>query len=178
MSFNWEVSIGNLISIAVFISSIVMFILTLVKQSKTKNYAESANSYFESAKKYYDLMIELTPNMINGAVTKGRKNLPQKANCDASVIKLGKGKWILKVFNKGDENATNISFKFLNDGPDIIGPMGNTFPIKLLEPQNKVEYHLIVHMGLNSASWDYEITWTNEDSTTDSKKGVLTLPLS
>ena len=176
MTFNWEVSIGDIIAFFSFIGSIVMFFLTIYKGRKTKDFAQNANAYNDSAKKYYDLMVE----QLKTVQHIGNDNIsPKKAYCDANIVKNGSNNWILKVFNKGNTNATDITFKYLIDGaPSILESTGKTFPIKLLEPQKNVDYFLNIHMGLNSSSWEYEITWTNEDGITDSKKGILTLPLS
>ncbi len=178
MTFNGEVSVGDIIAFFSLIGSVVMFVLTMKKQRKTKDFAQNANAYNDSAKKYYDLMVEQLKadkhySGIGNAVT-----ATKKAYCDANIVKIGSNKWILKVFNKGSTNATDVTFKYLiNGAPDILGPSGKTFPIKLLEPQKNVDYHLIIHMDLSSESWEYEMTWKNEDGTTDSKKGILTLPL-
>lgn len=178
MTYNWEVSIGDIIALCALIGSIVMFILTINKERKTKDFAQNANAYNDSAKKYYDLMVEQLKAEKHNSVI-GNVKTTSKAYCDANIVKIGSNKWILKLFNKGNANATNVSFKYLIDGaPAILGPSGKAFPIKLLEPQKNVDFHLMIHMGLSSASWEYEITWINEDGTADSKKGILTLPLS
>jgi len=178
MIFNWGVSVGDIIAFLSLLGSIVMFGLTSRKQKNTKDFAQNANAYNDSAKKYYDLMVEqikAEKHSINDANLKPTK----KAYCDANIVKIGSNKWILKVFNKGNANATEISFRYLIDNaPAILGTNGKSFPIKMLEPQKNIDYHLLIHMGLNSESWEYEISWTNEDGTTDSKKGILTLPLS
>lgn len=156
-----------------------MFVLTSKKQSSTKSFAQNANAYNDSAKKYYDLMVEQIKAEKHNASNNGLKTIVKQAYCDANIVKIGRNKWILKVFNKGNTNATNVSFKYLiKDAPAIFETNGKAFPIKLLEPQKNVDYHLLIHMGLNNESWEYEITWKNEDGTTDSKKGILTLPLS
>lgn len=179
MTFDWKVSLGDIIALCAMIGSVVMFILTSLKQSKSKDNAKNANSFYDAAKKYYDLMVDLTPSLINKSenapvVSEERK----KASCDASIVRMGSNKWVLKVFNKGNANATDISFKYLiDDAPVIIGAKGDTFPIKLLEPQKNVDYHLGIFLSLSSSSWEYEIEWTNVDGTKDSKIGVMTLPL-
>ena len=178
MIFNWEVSVGDIIAFLSLLGSIVMFGLTSGKERKTKDFAQNANAYNDSAKKYYDLMVEQIKAEKHSA---SDTNLPptKMAYCDANIVKIGSNKWILKVFNKGNANASDVSFKYLIDNaPTILGSNGKSFPIKLLEPQKNVDYHLLIHMGLSSESWEYEITWTNEDGTADSKKGILTLPLS
>lgn len=178
MIFNWDISVGDIIAFFSLLGSILMFWLTSRKQRKTKDFAENANAYNDSAKKYYDLMVEqikTEKNSINDINFKTTK----KAYCDANIVKIGSNNWILKVFNKGNANAADVSFKYLIDNvPAILGSNGKTFPIKLIEPQKNVDYHLLIHMGLSSESWEYEITWTNEDGTADGKKGILTLPLS
>ncbi len=180
MTFDWNVSFGDIVAFCALLGSIAMFILTSIKQSKSKDSAINANSFYDAAKKYYDLMVELTPKMLNTSKGTSRDiaNEVKKAICDASIVKIGSGKWILKVFNKGNMDATNVIFKYLKkDAPTILGSRGDAFPIKLLEQQKNVDYHLVIHMGLSSSSWEYEVTWTNEDGTVDRKKGVLTLPL-
>ena len=57
MTFNWEISIGDVIATFSLESvEVLMYILTSVKQKKTKDFAKNANAYNESAKKYNDLM--------------------------------------------------------------------------------------------------------------------------
>lgn len=178
MTFVLEVSVGDIIAFFSLLGSIVMFVLTIKKQRKTKEFAENANAYNDSAKKYYDLMIEQLNTEKENANMGNVKNV-KKASCDVNVVKIASNKWILKVFNKGDANATDVSFKYLIDNaPHVMQSNGKSFPIKLLEPQKNVDYHLGVYLNLNSSSWEYEITWKNEDGTPDSKKGILTLPLS
>lgn len=170
MSVNTEVSIGDIIAFFALLGSVVMFILNIINQIKTKAYAENANAYNESAKKYFDLASEQIMSS---------KDINQNAKCDANIVKLGKNKWILKIFNKGKISATDVSFKYLEDGgPDIVSGADVSFPIRLLEPQKSVDYHVIIHMGLRSSSWEYELTWINENGESENKRGVLTLPLS
>lgn len=171
MKLNFEISVGDIIALCALIGSVIMFVLNFVNQLKSKKFAQNANAYNESAKKYYDLAVEQLQVNIS--------NVNSTANCDANIVKIGNNKWILKIFNKGNSDASDVTFKYLDDeAPPIIGPRGDTFPIKLLEPQKNVDCHLIKHMGLPSSSWEYEITWKNEDGKTVNKKGVLTLPLS
>lgn len=175
MTFNCEISFGDIIALFSLLGSIVIFWLTSRKQRKAKKFAENANAYNDSAKKYYDLMV----NQIKAEKSAGLMSATKKAYCDANIVKIGSNQWILKVFNKGDANATDVSFRYLIDNaPALLESNGKSFPIKVLEPQKNVEYHLLIHMGLNSESWEYETTWINEDGTHDSKKGILTLPLS
>jgi hypothetical protein len=180
MTFNSEISVGDIVALFALIGSFVMLILTFNNQKKTKEFAQKANAYNDSAKKYYDLMVEqLEDKAEHYSVVNKPKSATGKAYCDANIVKIGSNKWILKVFNKGDANAKDVYFKYLIDGaPAIISPGETTFPIQLLEPQKNVDYHIMIHLGLRSASWEYEISWTNQDGSTDSKKGVLTLPLS
>lgn len=171
MKFNFEISIGDIIALCSLIGSVIMFVLNIINQLKSKKFAQNANAYNESAKKYYDLAVEQL--QVNISTVKS------VAICDANIVKVGSNKWILKIFNKGNSDASDVTFRYLADeAPPIIGPSGETFPIKLLESQKNVDCHLIIHMGLPSSSWEYELTWKNNDGKTVSKKGVLTLPLS
>ncbi|MBA4320015.1 MAG: hypothetical protein C0412_16565, partial [Flavobacterium sp.] len=133
----------------------------------------------ESAKKYYDLMVEqIKTDKHSNADSSLKKNLT-KAYCDANIVRIGRSDWILKLFNKGDSIAKEVSFKFLGDqSPDVLITSGKEFPLKMLEPQKNVDYHFLVTMNMGSESWEYGIVWTNEDGTRDGKKGILTLPLS
>lgn len=179
MTFNSEVSVGDIIAFVSLLGSIVMFALTSKKQSSTKDFAQNANAYNDSAKKYYDFMVEQIKSEKHNISDINLKTTTKKAYCDANIVKIGNNKWILKVFNKGNANATDVSFNYLIDNaPIIVGTSSKAFPIKLLEPQKNVDFHLLIHMGLSSESWEYEIAWTNEDGKVDSKKGILTIPLS
>lgn len=176
MSFNWEVSIGDIIALFAFLGSIVMFVLTAIKQTKSKSNADSANGFYDAAKNYYDLMVDITPKILTGATPK--KSQDKKAECDAYIVKTGSNKWIIKIFNKGTANANNVDFKYLTDGaPRIFSGGGDAFPIELLEPQKNVDYHFMVFLGQAHTSWKYEISWIEDDGSQFSKKGVLTLPL-
>lgn len=179
MIFKWEVSVGDVIAFFSLLGSLAMFWLTSKNQRKTKDFAQNADAYNDSAKKYYDLMVEQIKAQKLITSDNNLKMTTKKAYCDANIVKIGSSKWILKVFNKGNGNATDVSFKYLIDnGPVILGSNPNLFLIKLLEPQKNVDFHVLIHMGLSSKSWEYEISWTNEDGTADNKKGILTLPLS
>ena len=179
MTFNWEISIGDVIATFSLIGSVLMYILTSVKQKKTKDFAKNANAYNESAKKYYDLMVEQIKSNNENINKINSTTKTNKAYCDANIIKIGRNSWILKIFNKGNAIAKDISFEFLIDEkPSIIAAPGTSFPIKLLEPQRNVDYHLGIYLGLSTHSWEYQVTWTNQDGSSDSKKGILTLPLS
>lgn len=179
MTFEWIVSVGDIIAFFAFVGSIVMFFMTWNKQRDTKESAQRADSFNESAKKYYDLMIEDMKVKKEDTCDNKNKLSKSKAYCDANIVKIGSNKWILKVFNKGNANAIDVSFRYTTENaPEIIPVHGTSFPIKLLEPQKNVDYHLGIYLDLASASWEYEIEWENEDGTKDSKKGILTLPLS
>lgn len=177
MTFNWEVSVGDIIAFLSLLGAIFMFGLAKREQRKTKDFAQKANAYNDSAKKYYDFMVDwLKAEKHNTGVI--YSSASKKAYCDANIVKIGSNKWILKIYNKGNANASDVSFKYLiENAPAILNTNGKSIPIKMLEPQKNVDYHLLIQMGSSSESWDYEISWTNEDSTTDSKKGILTLPL-
>jgi|GEM_PF-3578127 len=178
MTFEWIVSVGDIIAFLAFLGSIFMFVMTSIKQRDTKESAKRADSFNESAKKYYDLMVEEMKGKKENTCDNQNKSSKNKAYCDANIVRIGNNKWILKVFNKGNANAIEVSFKYMIDNaPEIISVHGTPFPIKLLEPQKNVDYHLGIDLGLTSASWEYEIAWKNEDGTEDSKKGILTLPL-
>lgn len=169
MRFNFEISIGDIIALLSLLGSIILFVINLFNQAKTKAYAENANAYNESAKKYFDLSVEHLES---------KKNSIVKATCDANIVRIEKNKWILKIFNKGTAPAINVSFKYIDEGPDIIGGNEKDFPIKLLEPQKNVDYHIIITLSTRSSSWDYELSWYAEDGQITIKRGVLTLPLS
>lgn len=175
MKFNWEVSVGDIIAFCALVGSVITYFSTRISQRKSKGFAQKADAFNDSAKKYYDLMVEKLKNVKNAPVTDGTKMIT-KAYCDANIVKIGRNSWILKVYNKGSLSASDVLFKFLiDDAPTAIGIED---PMKLLEPQKNVDYHLLITLDLSGTSWEYEITWTNEDGTTDSKIGVLTLPLS
>ncbi|MEX1378229.1 MAG: hypothetical protein AB1Z23_12265 [Eubacteriales bacterium] len=175
MSFDWQISVGDIIAFVSLIGSIIMFVLTTIKQTKSKSNAEGASSFNDAAKKYYELMVDITPKLLNRTKVEEKK---EKAECDAAVVRTGKSKWVIKIFNKGNSNANNVAFKYLSeDGPAIIGSVKEIFPIELIEPQKNVDYHFMVFMSTKSSSWKYELTWTNDDGTPGSKKGVITLPL-
>ena len=172
MTFDWHVSVGDIIALGSLGGSIIMFILTAIKQSKSKDSADKANSFYDAAKKYYDLMTEL-PKVENA-----HKNdeVYQKAICDASIVNVGSSKWVLKVYNKGKSIAKNITFNFTEEESPLV-LSNDMFPIKVLEQHDNVDLPLIVSLGTRSSSWEYEVKWENEDGTMDSKIGYLTLPL-
>lgn len=177
MAINLEISIGDIIALLSLIGSIIVLILTIQKHVSTKGFAENADAFNSSAKKYYDLMVQQINYGNHNRQDFNSQNMQNRACCDANIVKISSNKWILKVFNKGKASAKNVTFRYLvDDAPIVLSD--NPFPIKHLEPQKGVDYHLIVHMGMRSSSWDYEITWVNEDDTADRKEGILTLPLS
>ncbi len=90
MTFDWNVSIGDIIAFIALLGSITMFVLTTIKQAKSKNSAKSANDFYDAAKKYYDLMVDFTPKIFNhtNMVSGGYSNEVKKAICDASIVLL------------------------------------------------------------------------------------------
>ena len=103
----------------------------------------------------------------------------KRAKCDANLVRTGKTDWILKIFNKGQSDAKNVYFNFTSEeGLDLLySGSKNPFPILILAPQNNIDFHVPIHMGLKESSWTYNIKWDNNDGTTDEKNGELRLPL-
>lgn len=172
MEFNFTVSVGDIIAFGSLIGSVIMFVLTFIKQSQSKSDAKSANSFYTAAEKYYDMMVQAT------ATKRLTQPIISKASCTASVVKTSNNNYVLKISNKGDAIAQEVNFRYIDEDSPEIESKENRFPIKFIDPENSVDFFLAIHLGLKSYSWEYELSWAEENGTISSKKGVLTLPLS
>lgn len=84
----------------------------------------------------------------------------KKSACvEGRVIKIGKGKYRLKVWNSGNATAKNVTASF-NKGSNIIMMDSEKMPFEELEPQKNFEIVLVIH---NGSSRKFTITTTWED---------------
>lgn len=75
----------------------------------------------------------------------------QKADLGANFLKIGSGKYRLKIFNKGKAAALNVSIEF-PEGNDcfIESDVSEKFPLEILEPYQSVEIVAVVALGTKS----------------------------
>lgn len=95
----------------------------------------------------------------------------KRAELGANFVKVGTGKYRLKVFNKGKAPARNVHIEFVEGSETFIAnDVASKFPLEMLEPQQGVELIAAVHMGTQSKH-KIRFTWS-DDAKEDNEKTV------
>jgi len=99
----------------------------------------------------------------------------KRADLGASLIKLGKNKHRVKVWNQGKCPARNVQVEF-PDGNDLVIPndVDGKFPLEALATYQSVELIATVHMG-TKAKHQIKLIWEDDDSANNEKVIYLTL---
>lgn len=93
----------------------------------------------------------------------------KKADLGARIIKLGQGKYRLKVFNSGACAARNVRLEF-PDGDElgVSSSMADKFPYEILEPRDGTELWVAAHLG-TSPKHKVIVKWEDDFSKNNSK---------
>ena len=102
-------------------------------------------------------------------------NAGMRADLSANLVKIGKGNWRLKVYNRGRAVARNVQIA-LPSGDALLVPsdVDSKFPLELLEPAHGVELLASVHFGSKSK---HEVTlrWSDDFSEGNEKTVFVTI---
>lgn len=142
---------------ALFVASISLLVavISLIKSSKAQKIQTQVNELELRIKQYELESIEMAQAAAN------------KPCVEARMIKIGTGKYRLKVWNSGNATAYNVVAKF-EEGCNIMIMDREKMPFDELEPNKNFELVLITHFG--SASKFKIITeWVDADAEQHSK---------
>ncbi|WP_038881867.1 hypothetical protein [Vibrio jasicida] len=86
----------------------------------------------------------------------------RKADVSASIIKLGNGKYRLKVWNKGSSEARDVSISF-PDGNHLVdeSELESKFPYECLEKHGSIELIAFIH-GQTPRKQKILIRWSDD----------------
>ncbi len=87
-------------------------------------------------------------------------NHKSKANIEARIVEIAKGKYKIKIWNSGDEKAYNVDY----DIPEKyqIGLMKNVTPFEYLEPGSNFEEYVVIYLQSYN-KFEIITTWENEN---------------
>lgn len=133
-------------------------------------------SYKDSKKanKVQEKLIELEEKLKKYELEEKEKERQEanKAYVEARVIKVSKGKYVMKVWNSGKATAYNVDFEVPKECKCMI--FRDKVPYEFLEPAKGFEEHVIVHMG-SSNKFKVTTTWNDKQGNAYSKEQIVTI---
>jgi len=117
---------------------------------KTDRFNRRQNAFQKTADQLNQLLID----------KEAQENQAQRrADIGVTIYKIGKSDYRMKIFNKGKANATNVTIEEVGDGRLLMpSDIQRKFPAALMEPQQSIELHVIVHFG-SPAKTQVQVTW-------------------
>ncbi len=98
-----------------------------------------------------------------------------KADVGANFVKIGRGAYRLKIFNKGKSVAKNVRIEFPDgDDPLPLDELNSKFPMETLECHQSVDLVVAVHFE-TKMKHKIRLMWEDEISTDNEKTSFLTL---
>jgi hypothetical protein len=95
----------------------------------------------------------------------------KRADLGANFIKLGSGDWRLKIFNRGEAAARNVTISFPEDQDCFAtSDIESKFPLEVLEPMQGVELVAGITFGSRSK---YPMTLSWEDDFRESNQKTV-----
>ncbi|MBA4173718.1 MAG: hypothetical protein C0465_25345 [Ralstonia sp.] len=103
------------------------------------------------------------------------KSKANKADLGANFIKLGGGKYRLRIFNKGKSTAHNVQIDF-PEGNDVLiqSEIDEKFPLEALEQHQSVDLLVGAHLG-SKLKHALRLTWADSASDNNQKTVYVTL---
>lgn len=142
------------------------FLFSIYATVKTIQFNNRQQSLIESQEKLNNLLLE--KEAFDSASER-------QANLGASFIKLGSGKYRLKIWNKGKAVARNVNLEF-PEGNDVLieSDIKEKFPLEVLDTHQSVELIAAVHMGIKPKH-AIRLIWSDEHSERNEKLVYATL---
>ena len=142
------------------------FLLSGYATWQTVSFNKKQKSLVESQEKLNNLLLEKENE---GAVKE------KSADLGASFIKLGSGKYRLKIWNKGSATARNVRIEF-PEGNDVVSDseVSDKFPMESLERHQSVELIAGVHIQ-TKRKHVIRIIWEDDAETHNEKLSYPTL---
>ena len=95
-----------------------------------------------------------------------------KANIEARIIKISKGKYKMKIWNSGKAIAYNVDFKIPDEYKNIV--WRQKVPYEFLEPGKNFEEHVILYCGCPD-KFQVTTTWINKEGHEYSKEQIVSI---
>jgi hypothetical protein len=132
---------------------------------------------FVSARKAGKLTVRLTElemKLKKYELEEKERQREQEARADvhARIVKLGQGKYRLKISNQGGATAYNVNFTLPSELQGMI--LKDKVPFDFLEPQNGFEEHVIIYAGFPQ-KLKITLTWTDKDGITQYRDEMLSI---
>lgn len=95
-----------------------------------------------------------------------------KACVEARIVKVSKGKYVMKIWNSGKGTAYNVDFEIPEECRSMV--FRDKVPYEFLEPGKNFEEHVVASF---SSSNKFKITtiWNDEQGDNHSKEQIVTL---
>lgn len=135
------------------IAAFLALAVALWSAVQTGRFNQRQNEFAETAEKLNSLLIAR-----EAAETDQR----QRAEVSANFVRIGKGNYRLKLFNRGMASARNVRLEVL-EGESLFGrrEFSEKFPFPILERQQHVD--MIVFVGMGSPRRAHlRITWDDD----------------
>lgn len=151
--------VSNAIAGLALLLSVVATIATIRFNARQKSLIESQE--------------QLNQRLLQREEEQSRAN--RRADLGANLVKVGKSNWRLKIFNRGEATARNVTLAF-PEGSDLCmqSEIESKFPLEILEPQQGVDIMTVVHAG-TKGKHAITIRWDDDDSTDNAKTAYVTL---
>lgn len=103
------------------------------------------------------------------------KNDASRADLGANFVKLGGGKYRLRIFNKGKSTARNVQIDF-PEGNDVLiqSEIDEKFPLEALEQHQSVDLLVGAHLG-SKLKHAMRFTWADRADENNQKTVYATL---
>ncbi|MDU6115403.1 MAG: hypothetical protein E6649_13400 [Paeniclostridium sordellii] len=95
-----------------------------------------------------------------------------KANVEARIIKISKGKYKMKIWNSGKSTAYNVDFNTPEECNGMV--WRQKVPYEFLDPGKSFEEIVIVHCGTPD-KFQVTTTWSNKEGHEYSKKQMVSI---
>ena len=141
--------------------SLIIAIFALYKSSKAEKLQAQLNKMELQLKKYELEKID------------AEKRDALLSCVEARVVKIGKGRYKMKIWNSGNTVAYDVTANFVGN-PNIIISDEKKQPFEILEPKKNYELNLLVHCG-SARKFCVKTEWKDENGVYKSKECLETI---
>lgn len=145
-------------NIALYVMPISAFLLSVLAYIKSKDCTHIKVELSDVQEKLNEYDLKLKAYELEKM--EKERNHKSKANIEARIVEIAKGKYKIKIWNSGDEKAYNVDY----DIPEKyqIGLMKNVTPFEYLEPGNNFEEYVAIYLQSEN-KFEIITTWENEN---------------
>jgi len=111
-------------------------------------------------RKIVKIQTELNERLLAKEIEDEKKK--DKAEVNANFFKNFNDDWTLKIFNKGNSIARNVSWEIVGDDPEWFFN-DNVFPLEILNPNQSIDIHVSVFLN-SKPKTKIRIKWSDNSS--------------